>query len=85
MSLFLPDLGGKLAALTGDDVEGLVTGLYAVVQWIDADGEQRIGWACGPDQTMVTTQGLLVFGNAIADTELTTYVMESAERNDDGS
>ena len=84
MSLFLPELGGKLAAVAGNEVEGLVTGLYAVVQWIDADGEQRIGYACGPDQTMVTTQGLLVVANAIADSELTTYVMDAAHRGDEG-
>ena len=79
MSLFLADLGGKLAALAGDEVNGLVTGLYAVVQCLDADGEQRIGYACGPDQTMVTTQGLLVVANAVADTELTTYVLDSTD------
>ncbi len=77
MTLYSPELGDALTARAGETLGGMVTGLYAVVQWIDEDGDQRIAIACSPDQTMIVTQGLLVVANNVADTELTTFVLDS--------
>ncbi|HWU31054.1 MAG TPA: hypothetical protein VN041_18380 [Microbacterium sp.] len=76
MTLYLPAEGEKVTALLGAEL-GMVTGVYGIVQWIDDSGEQCIGVLSAPGQTQVTTQGLLVVANAVADTELTTFVMDS--------
>lgn len=81
MSLYSPELGEKVTGLIGEQVGGMVTGLYGIVQYIDDDGEQRIAVMCAPGQTFVVSQGLLTMANAIADTELTTYVLNSMDPN----
>ena len=78
-----PELGDRLTQTASTYVGGMITGLYAVIQWIDEDGEQRLAVASAPGQTMVTTQGMLTIANAVADTELTTYVMDSMNVEDD--
>lgn len=83
MTLYMPEEGEKVTALLGKELDGMVTGMYAVVQWIDEDGEQRIGVIVAPGQTQVVSQGLLTIANAVADTELTTYVMDSLDMQDD--
>ena len=83
MTLYLPAEGEKVTALLGAEL-GMVTGVYGIVQWIDDSGEQRIGVLSAPGQTQVTTQGLLVVANAVADTELTTFVMDSLGGGGDG-
>lgn len=60
----------------------MVTGLYGIVQWIDDEGEQRHAIVCAPGQTFVVTQGLLVMANAVADSEMTTYVMDALDSSD---
>lgn len=77
MTLYSADLGERVTGLIGEQVGGMVTGLYGIVQWIDDEGEQRIAVMTSPGQTFVVSQGLLTMANAIADTELTTYVMDS--------
>lgn len=79
MSLYSPELGERITAAVGEQVGGMVTGLYGIVQYIDDDGEQRIAVMCAPGQTFVVSQGLLTMANAIADTELTTYVLEAMD------
>jgi hypothetical protein len=79
VSLYSPELGEVVTATVGEHVDGMVTGVYAVVQYIDSDGDQRIAVGCAPGQTFVTTQGLLVIANAVADSELTTFVLDSLE------
>ena len=83
MTLYEQDLGEKVTTLIAEQVGGMVTGFYGIAQWIDDDGEQRIGVMCAPGQSFVTSQGLLVMANAVADTELTTYVMESLDGGGD--
>jgi hypothetical protein len=79
MALHMPDAGEKVTALLGAELGGMVTGMYGVVQWIDDDGEQRIGVICAPGQTFVVSQGLLTIANAVADADLTTYVLDSSD------
>ncbi|MGN7977430.1 hypothetical protein ACTJJ4_07630 [Microbacterium sp. 22195] len=83
MTLYLPAEGEKVTAMLGAELDGMVTGMYGVVQWIDDTGEQRIGVMVAPGQTQVVSQGLLTVANAIADTELTTFVMEGLDMADD--
>jgi hypothetical protein len=83
VSLYSPELGEQITALVGEQVGGMVTGLYGIIQYIDEDGEQRIVIAAAPGQTFVVTQGLLTIANAVADTELTTYVLDATDIGDD--
>ena len=83
MSLYSPELGQKITAIIGEQVGGMVTGMYGIVQYIDDDGEQRIAVMCAPGQTFVVSQGLLTMANAIADTELTTNVIDSMDLDTD--
>lgn len=81
----MPEEGEKVTAFLGAELGGMITGLYGIVQWIDDAGEQRIGIVSAPGQTFVVSQGLLTIANAVADSELTTYVMDAAaEGNSDG-
>lgn len=84
MSLFVPELADSLVSAAATSV-GVVTGLYAVVSWLDEDGEQRIGVASMSGQSVVVTQGLLTFAGAAADSALTQYLMtDSSEADGDG-
>lgn len=83
MTLYSPELGEKVTHLIGEQVGGMVTGLYGIVQFINDDGEQRIAVMTAPGQTFVVSQGLLTMANAVAETELTTYVLDSMDTGDD--
>lgn len=83
MTLYLPEAGAEVTAVLGRELGGMVTGMYGIVQWIDEDGEQRLGVICAPGQTFVVSQGLLTIANAVADTELTTFVLEDDDDDDD--
>ncbi|MGI6878825.1 hypothetical protein [Microbacterium sp. gxy059] len=79
MALYLPDESEKVTALLGDQLGGMVTGMYAIVQWMTDSGEQRIGVFTAPDQTFITSQGLLTMANAVADGELASYVQDAID------
>lgn len=53
---------------------GMVTSLYCIVEFIDADGEPAWMYATADDQRMGTTMGLIEWARGIAQYELRRYL-----------
>lgn len=82
MGIFDEDLGQKLAA-TASAERGMVTGMVAIVEFIDEDGEQKVSWAVAPGQKVTTSAGLLALADSLTEFELRAYVGEMYRSDDE--
>lgn len=82
VSLFAPDLGEALTTTASEQVSGMVTAMYTIVEYINDDGEQMVAFTVAPNQKATTSAGLLALAASISEHELRCYVGEMYGREE---